>query len=46
MRYIVSAQSGLNIRTGPGTNYDKTDGYSYGAVVAVGAVQDASQIPQ
>ena len=40
MRYIVSAQSGLNIRTGPGTNYDKTDGYSYGAVVAVGAVQD------
>ena len=40
MRYIVTAQSGLNIRTGPGTNYDKTDGYSYGAVVAVGAVQD------
>ena len=40
MRYIVTAQSGLNIRTGPGTNYDKTGGYSYGAVVAVEATRD------
>ena len=40
MRYIVTAQSGLNIRTGPGTGYDKTGGYSYGAVVAVEATQD------
>ena len=40
MRYIVTAQSGLNIRTGPGTNYDKTGGYSYGAVVAVEATRN------
>ena len=39
MRYIVTAQSGLNIRTGPGTNYNKTGGYSYGAVVTVEATQ-------
>lgn len=40
MRYIVTAQSGLNIRTGPGTNYDKIGGYSYGSVVAVEADRD------
>lgn len=39
-RYVVTAQSGLNIRTGPGTAYDKTGGYSYGAVVAVEATRN------
>ena len=39
-QYVVTAQSGLNIRKGPGTSFDKLGGYSYGAVVAVQAVRD------
>ena len=39
-RYVVTAQSGLNIRKGPGTSFDKLGGYAYGTVVAVQAVQD------
>ena len=39
-QYVVTAQSGLNIRKGPGTSFDKLGGYSCGAVVAVQAVRD------
>ncbi|MEI3305958.1 MAG: SH3 domain-containing protein [Dysosmobacter sp.] len=39
-QYVVTAQSGLNIRKGPGTSFDKLGGYAYGAVVAVQAVRD------
>lgn len=39
-QYVVTAQSGLNIRKGPGTAFDKLGGYAYGTVVAVQAVQD------
>ena len=39
-QYVVTAQSGLNIRKGPGTSFDKLGGYSYGAVVAVQSVRD------
>ena len=39
-QYVVTAQSGLNIRKGPGTGFDKLGGYSYGAVVAVQAIRD------
>ncbi|MUU13049.1 MAG: hypothetical protein EP146_18145 [Oscillibacter sp.] len=39
-QYVVTAQSGLNIRKGPGTSFDKLGGYSYGAVVAVQAARD------
>lgn len=39
-QYVVTAQSGLNIRKGPGTSFDKLGGYSYGAVVVVQAVRD------
>ena len=38
--YVVTAESGLNIRSGPGTEYDKVGGYAYGAVVTIRAVQD------
>lgn len=38
--YVVTAQSGLNIRNGPGTEYDKVGGYAYGVVVAIQVVQD------
>lgn len=33
--YIVQAKSGLNIRKGPNTRYDKIGAYKYGAVVEV-----------
>ena len=39
-QYVVTAQSGLNIRKGPGASFEKLGGYSYGAVVAVQAVRD------
>ena len=39
-QYVVTAQSGLNIRKGPGTSFDKLGGYSYGAVVAVQAARE------
>lgn len=38
--YVVTAESGLNIRSGPGTEHDKVGGYAYGAVVAILAVRD------
>lgn len=38
--YVVTAESGLNIRSGPGTEHDKVGGYAYGTVVAILAVQD------
>ena len=38
--YVVTAESGLNIRSGPGTEYDKVGGYAYGTVVAIQAIQD------
>ena len=38
--YVVTAESGLNIRNGPGTEYDKVGGYTYGVVVAIQVVQD------
>lgn len=39
-QYVVTAQSGLNIRKGPGTSFDKLGGYAYGTVVAIQAVRD------
>ena len=39
-QYVVTAQSGLNIRKGPGTSFDKLGGYTYGSVVTVQAVRD------
>ena len=38
--YVVTAESGLNIRSGPGTENDKVGGYAYGAVVAIQSVQN------
>lgn len=38
--YVVTAQSGLNIRNGPETECDKVGGYAYGVVVAIQVVQD------
>ena len=38
--YVVTAESGLNIRSGPGTENDKVGGYAYGTVVAIQAVRD------
>ena len=40
-QYVVTVQSGLNIRKGPGTSFDKLGGYACGTVVAVQATRDS-----
>ncbi|WP_130871193.1 N-acetylmuramoyl-L-alanine amidase [Intestinimonas massiliensis (ex Afouda et al. 2020)] len=39
-KYRVTPSVGLNIRSGPGTNYDKAGAYSCGTVVEILAIQE------
>lgn len=38
--YQVTAKSGLNVRSGPGTGYSKLGALAYGAAVSVESIQD------
>ena len=38
--YQVTAKSGLNVRSGPGTEYSKLGALAYGAAVSVESIQD------
>lgn len=44
--YQVTAQSGLNVRTGPGTGYSKLGALAFGATVSVDSIQDGWAVIQ
>ncbi len=44
--YQVTAKSGLNVRTGPGTGYAKLGAFAYGTEVNVEAIQDGWAVIQ
>lgn len=44
--YRVTAQSGLNVRTGPGTGYSKLGALAFGATVSVESIQDGWAVIQ
>lgn len=44
--YQVTAQSGLNVRTGPGTGYSKLGALAFGTTVSVESIQDGWAVVQ
>lgn len=44
--YRVTAQSGLNVRTGPGTGYSKLGALAFGATVSVESIRDGWAVIQ